>query len=260
MKFMNLHCHEIYIYILKNKDFIKAKTENDVLESDLFAIFCNNCDKILKDYYSNFSLYINDIKKASLFCNKFSKNKYRYNYTIFERIEFNNSLLIGTKDEIISYICKSFNSLKNKYDDIKLKNIILGNTNKDNERSIDKMKKDLNKEKSEKEEMKDALNNIKKENNVLNEELKKEKSLASELSTRMNKLNLEQKNLKNEVNNLNINLNDEKKKNKVLNTKLDNISCENNANIKKALVEVENEKKINKNLGSKIAELEKNEK
>ena len=34
-----------------------------------------------------------------------------------------------------------------------------------------------------------------------------------------------------------------KKKNKVLNTKFDNISCGYNSNIKKALVQVENEKK-----------------
>ena len=253
MKFKNLHCHPLDISIFKNNAFYKAKTENDVLESDLFAISCDNCDKIHYDFNSEYMLFKNGIKNASLFCNKISKNKYFLNCTIFERFEFNNYLLLGTKNEIISYIYQSFNSLKNKYDDIKY-------TNKDNERSIDQMKKVLNKEKSEKEEMMNALDKIKKEKNVLNEELKKEKSLTSELNIKINKLNLEQNYLKNEVNKLSLNLNDEKKKNIVLNTKLDNISKENNENIKKVLEQVENEKKINKNLGSKIADLEKNDK
>ena len=41
---------------------------------------------------------------------------------------------------------------------------------------------------------------------------------------------------------------------------MDKISYEKNAKIKEALEQVENEKKINKNLGSKIVEMEKNEK
>ena len=202
---MNLHCHSLDISIFKNNAFIKTKTENDVVECDVFAISCNNCLEIYYDYNSNFTLNINSItKNTSLFCKNFSiKNQYSEKFTnikFFERFEFNNSILIGTKKEIISYICKSFSSLKNQYDEIKLK--------------------------------------------------------SNKLGDQMNKLKLEQKNLKNEVNNLNINLNDEKKKNKVLNNKLDIISSENNAKIKEALEQVENEKKINKNLGSKIFELE----
>ena len=78
MKFMNLHCHLLDISILKNNTFIKAKTENEVVESDVFAISCNNCNEIYYDYNSNYILNINSIaKNASLFCKNLSeKNKY----------------------------------------------------------------------------------------------------------------------------------------------------------------------------------------
>ena len=179
MKVKILHCHSLNILILKNNAYIKAKTEDDIVKSDLFAVICQNCDKIYYDYKSNIYFQENN-KNASLFCSQFYKNKYKPNNNIFERIEFNNFILIGEKDEIISYI-------KNEY------------------------------------------------------------------YTAIQRFNYE-------VNNLNVNINEEKKKNQVLITKLDNISSENNANVKKYLEQVESEKKINKNLGSKIAELEKNEK
>lgn len=72
MKFMNLHCHSLDISIFKNNAFIKTKTENDVVECDVFAISCNNCLEIYYDYNSNFTLNINSItKNTSLFCKIF---------------------------------------------------------------------------------------------------------------------------------------------------------------------------------------------
>ena len=51
---MNLHCHSLDISIFKNNAFIKTKTENDVVECDVFAISCNNCLEIYYDYNSYF--------------------------------------------------------------------------------------------------------------------------------------------------------------------------------------------------------------
>jgi len=122
------------------------------------------------------------------------------------------------------------------------------------------MEKDLKKEKSEKEKIKNNLDNIKKEKNSLENNLQKEKSLTSQLNSKMDQLEKEKNNLKNEIQDLNSDLNSEKNKNVTLNNKLDNISSENNKNIKIVLEQVKNEQIKNQNLGSKISELEKKEK
>ena len=260
MEFKNLHFHSIDIYAYKDGDFIQEKrlnkNESEKLELDLYGIICSYCDHIYNDYNSNYKIYFyNKKENVSLFRKNVRNDNMKI--VIFEPFEFNDSILIGTKDEIISYIFKSFNSLKNNFNDMKKEKDKLVSTNKCKEHSINKMEKTLNKEREEKEKMKNELNNIKKEKNNLKEDLKKEKSLTSELNTKINNLNTEEINLKNEVKNLNINLSDEKNKNNELNIKLNNISLENKEKVKNVLEQVENEKKKNKNLVSKIAEIEK---
>ena len=196
----------------------------------------------------------------------------------FKLFEFENTTLIGTREEIISHICEEYNSLKEQ---IKK----LDSTNEAKEKNIKKIK--------------DDLDNVKKEKNILYNNLVQEKKFTSELNTEMTKINnkldnitsendenikkvLEQ-NKKNEeleefikqredtikeVNeslikekninqNISENLNLEKEKNKQLNDKLDNMTLENDENMKKVLQKLESEKEANQNLQSKYSELEK---
>ena len=259
MKCANLHRHPIDIYVLKNNKFqkkinINTNTYTETINknsTDLFAIVCFKCEEIYYDYESNYKI-VN--KSAALFCNKSSiKNmNIPQEFFCFVFYEFSDYILIGTKDEIISFISQEFNSLEHNYNVLKKE---MDSTNERNEKSIDKMKRDLTREQTEKQKMENELKSIKEQKDTLSKDLKKEKTLTSELNSKMNKLNSDQQNLKNEVRNLNINLNSEKSKNKELSNKLDKISFENNENIRKVLVQVENEKEINKNLNIKISEL-----
>ena len=262
---MNVHNHKIDVYVWQNKNWSKIfelDTSNNFTQfinnnsKDLYAISCTQCYEIYNDYKSNFS-FNNGKNFVSLFCNKSSIGDHRYNDVFcFEFHEFSNYILIGTKNEIISFITREFNSLESNYDSLKK---TMDSKKAQNEKTIEKMRKDLNKEKTEKEEMGNKLENIKKEKDALTNNLNKEKSLTSELNSKMNELNSEQQNLKNEIANLNKDLYSEKSKNEILNSKLEKISFENNENIKKVLLQVENEKAINKNLNSKIFELKNKE-
>ena len=273
MKCKNIHNHEInftvyeknqwsqYFVIHPNKN-TKEINKNSKL---LYAIRCKKCNQIYNDYNSNFHLNENDF--VSLFCNKSLIDNHKYdNIVCFEFSEIRDYILIGTKNEIISFISTKLNSLesehdalKRDYDSLENKMNLRNKTIAENERSIEKMKKDLNKEKTEKEKMKNELENIKKEKDTLTNDLNKEKSLTSELNLKINELNSEQQKLKNEFEKLNKDLDSEKSKNAILTTKLDKISFENNENIRKVLVQVENEKALNKNLDSKISEMKKKE-
>ena len=282
MKLSNLHCHKIDIYFL---DYAKTKKnswkqKNDVsyydikkkakkLESldhkknieitknnsldDLYIIICNFCDKIYDDYESESEISIDNYYsvKASVFCSKSSFSKYDFNnFKCYEFVELKNHFLIGTKNEINLYLCESYNSLEEKISQ-------LTSNNEKNENLIIEFKNELDKEKSKKEKIKKEKENIEEENNSLKINLKKEKKLNSESKKSIEELKSEQENLKRQITNLTFDLDSEQKKNKELNDKLDKISFENNANIRKVLEQVENEKSINKNLSSNISELKK---
>jgi len=146
-------------------------------------------------------LIIPEQKEVSLFCTKFGKLKYNFkkNINCFTFPEFSNYLLIGTKDEIISYICEEYNSLENDYNDLEKRIKNLDSANEIKEKSIKQMEKDLKKEKSEKEKIKNNLDNIEKEKNSLENNLQKEKSLTYKLNSKMEQLKKEKNNLKNEI-------------------------------------------------------------
>lgn len=294
MKCRNLHCHPIDIYMMKNKKFCKETTLSKYsylnpkikLQKNLFAFKCKECQDFNNDYRPNYIInekncfYPSEKEVAfSLFCLKDSFNLYNTQETkCFKLFEFENTTLIGTREEIISHICEEYNSLKEQ---IKK----LDSTNEAKEKNIKKIK--------------DDLDNVKKEKNILYNNLVQEKKFTSELNTEMTKINnkldnitsendenikkvLEQ-NKKNEeleefikqredtikeVNeslikekninqNISENLNLEKEKNKQLNDKLDNMTLENDENMKKVLQKLESEKEANQNLQSKYSELEK---
>ena len=254
MKCLNLHCHSIEVYYNNFKQKVslpnrKCASGINKNTSGLFGIYCKYCNKIYEDYNSNYQInksYYSQ-KNVSLFCNEQFKSSYiEDGFTCFEFVIFNDYFLIGKKDEIISYICQKFETLKNE--NLSLKNKIkqLDKTNENNEKSIKDMRRDLI--------------NVRREKNSLNYNLEREKSKTSQLNSKIEKLNSEAQNLNDKLENLNTNLNSKENENKKLKTKLDKISFETNENVKKVLIQVENEKLINKNLESKISNLEKKEK
>ena len=245
----NLHNHNVEIYVWKNNNFNKAFRFNknsltNLINNnsiDLYGIECKYCDEIYNDYKSNVNQSNNN--KISVFCTKYSKSKYNYeNVKMFEFLEFGDYILIGTKNEIISYISQSYNIIFNERSEIKkqLKN---------KENSFNKIQNDFNQEKAEKEKFKNDLDKIKKEKNALANELKNEKLLNSKFRLEEINFNTEKQNLNKEIANLKI-------KNQELDDNLKKISSDNNANIKIILAEVEKEKSINKNLQLKISKYE----
>ena len=238
MNCWNLHNHKVKVFLLSEKGSFTFKEELNTLskktiaklDSNVCAFYCNDCNNLYKDYQSNFSLIDNNNinRNISLFgtsniINKLKKNN--QDISFYEFLQFNDSFLIGTKNEIISFIFKEYNNLKEAMK-------VLDSTNKKNEKSITKITDELKLEKSE------------------NQKKRKDLEKAQNL----------ERDLKEKIEDLNKNLKSEKNKNLELNNKLDNISHENNENVKKVLEQVENEKKINKNLNSRISELQNKEK
>ena len=229
MRCMNIHNHKIDYIVWQNN----AWSNNFELQTNYFtnfinrnsnflcAIICRNCNEIYNDYKSNFR-FNNNNENYSLFCNRFMIGNYNLNGCfIFEFFEFNGYILIGTKNEIISFINQKFSSLESDYNSLRWK---MNSTNTQNENSISKLKKDLTIKEDE----------IKK----VKETLIKEKNISQNIA---------------------LDLNLEKEKNKKLKDKLDNIANKNNENVSKILQQLYNEKKITQDLQTKYLELEKQE-
>ena len=123
MNFLNLHSHDVEIFVYESEGFkMKEKLPRSTgVKSNnyhnLYCIVCNDCDYLYKDYESNFKIKISSRDRyASLFGKNdrpkmFTDNK---NSKFFEPVELNNYFLIGTKNEIISYLLKKCISSKNE--------------------------------------------------------------------------------------------------------------------------------------------------
>ena len=225
MRCMNIHNHKIDYIVWDNN----AWSNNFELQTNYFtnfinrnsnilcAIICRNCNELYYDYPSNFR-FNNNNENFSLFCNRFMIGNYKINGAfIFEFYEFNDCILIGTKNEIISFINQKFNSLEKDYNSLNWK---MNSTNAQNS----KLTKDLSIKENEIEKVKETLN--------------KEKNINQ---------------------NITLDLNLEKEKNRKLKNSLDNIAYKNNENVSKILQQLDNEKKLTKDLQTKYSELEKQE-
>jgi len=139
MNFLNLHSHDVEIFVYENEGFkMKEKLPRSAAVKsnnyhNLYCIVCNDCDYLYKDYESNFKIKTSSRDRcASLFGKNdgskiFTDNK---NSKFFELVELNNYFLIGTKNEIISYLLKKCISSKNEIiSDSHEKNISLKNEN-----------------------------------------------------------------------------------------------------------------------------------
>ena len=296
---MNVHKHKIEIYTWENNIWIKnfellahSFTKSIKKNSDyLYAIKCRQCNEIYNDYTSNFQ-----IKEANNFFSLFNNNnkslignsKFNDDVIFFTFYEFKNYFLIGTKNEIISFISEKFNSLENEHEVLKKK---MYSTNEQNKSVIEKRGKYPYKGKTDKDKIENKQENLNKEKNSVTNDLNKEKSFEELIKENKEKESMIQY-LKNDnmnlINNLNelkndlyikeneikkikdslfkekninqniiCNLNDEKDINRKLTDKLDNIVYESNENVNKILGQFDAQKKINQNLQIKYSELEK---
>ena len=127
MNCMNNHNHLLEIYIWKNKVWNKIyelppnkfTIKINKNSNDLYGIGCRKCNEIYNDYKSDFSFQGENFF-LSLFCNKSSIDNFKFNdVTCFTFNEFDDYILLGTKNEIISFIRKEFNSLEINRDELR---------------------------------------------------------------------------------------------------------------------------------------------
>lgn len=266
MKILNLHNHILDCNIFdQNKYLNEYKLQpNEITEFNsnkyFFSFKCKNCSKFYDDYQSYYrNKYDQYNSGQSIFICKNMINNFQINNNIkifFEFVEFYNFYLIGTKNEIISYICEQYNKLKEKY-------IFLDSNIKNKEKDIAKIEEKLRNEKTER--------------NRIENNLKKEKEKSAQFNLELKKLESKQENIKknldlkeNEIKNINNLLNKEKiKKENILkklqsekdkNKELNDKSLENNKNIMTVLSQLENEKKLKNDLELKYSQLQKQEK
>ena len=134
MKCLNLHCHSVDVGEINingnivNLLNLQSQYESAIINyfsKKLYSIECRHCNLFNNDYRSNYYISVNNFnypqqKEISLFCTEFGKKEYNFNQNIncFIFPECSNYLLIGTKDEIITHICKEYNSLQKDYKDL----------------------------------------------------------------------------------------------------------------------------------------------
>ena len=255
MKLLNLHCHKIEINLLEynkmnnpfrkgqisinkydiNKRVKKLKNldinkyiEIAIPSFNLYIIKCQNCEKISNEFNSEPEQprsIVPNMNLGSCFCTKAALGKYSFdNIKCFQFFEFNNDILIGTRDEINLYISEKFKSLENNMN-------LLSQNMKNNENLINSLTYNLNQEKLKNEALIKDKENLGKEKDSLNKNLQKSLLLNSKLKKTIDELNDEQNNAKNSIAKLNSELNSEKKMNQELRNNLDKISLENRENI-----------------------------
>jgi hypothetical protein len=248
MKILNLHIHNLY-YNLLEKEKIPRKfyySEPQILESnhlydnfinDNLVLFkCDNCSKFNTDYHSlssemyPFSHLEPEISVFALknYITKFQK-KFK---TIYELIELDNTILLGTKDEIISYICTKYNEKQNEISK-------LNSTIKHREEELSKISEKFHKEEINSKNLESEL--LKLQNQEKKDKGEREQKIK-EIEKQIQNLSNNNKNLGN--------------KNKDLELKLENITKENNKNI----FLLNNEKQSKKDLELKFSEFQTKEK
>ena len=124
---LNVHSHKIDIYEYRKEGFSQICTVNNNSQEQikyskqLYAVICTQCKEFNNDFESKFEINVNNYynafntkKPASLFYAESSKEYFTFNNNVmnaFSFIEFNDYILFGTKNEIISYITDKYNAL-----------------------------------------------------------------------------------------------------------------------------------------------------
>ena len=189
---LNIHCHQIDIYefergIFKKKCTLKSNFQEKIDTQKIYAITCSG-NEFINEFNSNFS--INNLLPASLFSSKNNRKLNNYNFgnlNYYYFIEFKEFILLGTKDEIISYIIEKYN--------------IKDEENENLEKKINEVKyfkKDYEKEKNKNEKIKNDYNKVDKENKSLLNDLEKEKIKNEKMQKDYNNLTKERNELIND--------------------------------------------------------------
>ena len=189
---LNLHCHDIdaYYYNPQENIYILEKTISpnsnslQINPKTLYGLFCKNCNKLYSDYNSRYK--INNLN-VSLFAKE--RERWSKAIEIFQFFQFNDTSLIGTKEEINKYINEKYKEFENekkiltrKINKLELTNSVLNtkvNELKKNEKNvnikIEDLQKELTSEKKNKTQLKDELEKIYIEKTKIIQQLENEK-------------------------------------------------------------------------------------
>jgi len=183
MEVLLLHKHELKAYIFDDKGRENLIPKKNIVQTDennvkkmrvneryLYAFECERCSIFSKDNMQNVSFFYGNQYVY------FSINK-NYDKNIGKFFNFCGFYLIGTKEEISSYIYQKYNLLKNDY-----------NTLKNNNR---KLSENLKKEKEQNASLNKKLEILSDENNKKTEQVENQQSEYKELESKFN--NLEEK-------------------------------------------------------------------
>ena len=287
MKILNLHIHILGFNVyndnkFRSKDNLYEIKPNTIFETDydkyLISFKCMDCDEFYDDYQSYpYKDYFPKYYRESIFsCKKMIKNfRLKNDIKIFEFVELSNLYLIGTKNEIISYIYKENYKLDEKYNNSQKLIINLDSNIKQKEKDILKLQENLQKEKSERNKIENKLETINNKNKdlsdylkIVSDSLKEEKQKSSDLNSTLIELKGKQEKLTKENDLTKSQLKNEKKSKKDLELKyselqeqskqknIQNKELEKNLNEKE--IKIKNLIKNNKDLGINVENLKKN--
>ena len=201
MKILNLHAHTLNFCIYDDNKFRNNEKQYELkpnkiynINSDqyLLSFKCIKCDGFCKDYNSKGEdYYISRYYQESFFS---SKNAIQYfnirKIKIFEFVEFSDLKLVGTKNEIISYICQEYNKLIEQYNISQKMIKNLDSNIKNKEKDFLKVQENLQNEKKERNKIENDLKAIKCEKKDLSNCLKKEKEKSSKLNSKITDLEM----------------------------------------------------------------------
>ena len=285
---MNLHCHDIEIYIYNGnekeyKQLFKLEKfgKSNKLDKNskyLFFLSCPKC-KIFENENEN---EIHDIIKfgeKTIIGSCFQTENGSWSISkkkVPNFFEFNDTLLIGDK-EIISFINEEKNNntklnstISSLENSLKEKNNKITELSKKNQSLKDSLKEKENEINNLSSKIKSLEKSLKEKENEINKLFTKNKSLEKSVAQSNNDIKIKDSQIEKIKNSLSIEKNNnqniekdlrtQKEKNNALQSKLENISSVNNENVQKVLDQVQSEKIKNKNLESKISELKEKEK
>ena len=274
MKILNLHPHSLSFKAYNNN--ININPQLNYINSNIiyggfsdyiiYGFKCTQCNEFCNDFNSPFSSF-----SEIFFCsnkNIISQFNLNPNTKIFEFTKIYDLNLVGTRNEIISYICNEYNKLKKEFGTTQDTIYKLNSTINTKEKDIKKLQEDLNYEKKNIDKKESLLSIIQKENKDLCNSLNNEKENSSRFYYKITELEKKQKQLNKEYKITIDQLENEKQSKNDLEIKYSELQEQDkqkqieNEDLEKLLKEKEKEIKNltqkNKDLGVIVEKLKKN--
>ena len=202
MKILNLHAHKLNFNALNyNNEKSYEIKPNKIFEANsdryYLSFKCTQCDNFYNDYKSNREdYYPSYFSRQSIFSSKNAiQDFYIRDSKIYEFVEFCDYKLVGTKNEIISYICEEYNKLNMQYNNSQKRIKNLDSNIKNKEKDFLKAQENLQNEKKERNKIDSNLNKIQSEKMDLSNCLKKEQEKSSKLNFKITELEMRQEKL-----------------------------------------------------------------